>query len=179
LQAACLLNQAAGRRPMWRIRNVNSHSLRVVAVDPQTRRKQTTVVIPRNTLLPVSAKRIFTTSKDSQRSVRVQIVEGEGSSPEACITIGRCVVRDLPADLPAQTPVEVRFHYKENGRLQVRMRVTGTGQDLPYEFSREHALTDDQLDAWRMRISGLPAPARASPDESEVTKSLPLGVPPA
>ena len=36
------------------------------------------------------------------------------------------MVRDLPADLPAQTPIDVRFAYQENGRLTVHVSVAGT-----------------------------------------------------
>ena len=89
-------------------------------------RKRNAILIPRNTPLPVTAKRVFRTQKAGQQSILVQIVEGESASPDDCSQIGKCVVRDLPADLPAQTPIEVRFHYEENGRLTVHVSVAGT-----------------------------------------------------
>ena len=49
----------------------------------------------------------------------MQIVEGESASPDDCSQIGKCVVRDLPRDLPAETPIDVRFRYEDNGRLTV------------------------------------------------------------
>jgi molecular chaperone DnaK len=171
LHAGLLLDRYEGKKPRFSIKNVNSHSLGVAAVDPTTRRKQTAVLIPRNTALPVTAKRIFTTSKDGQRSVLVQIVEGETESPDDCVQIGRCTVRDLPPNLPAQTPVEVRFRYEENGRLTVRVRVAGTGRDLRHEIARENALTWDQLNQWRQRISGLPP---AEDDASDGSRSTEL-----
>jgi len=159
IRAAWLLDNVSGIPPRFKIKNVNSHSLGVAAVDPQTKRKQTAVVIPRNTALPVSAKRVFNTSKDGQRSVLVQIVEGESDSPDDCVQIGRCAARDLPPNLPARTPVEVRFQYEENGRLTVRVRVVGTSTNLRHEITRENTLTNAQLDEWRECVSGL-APAK-------------------
>ncbi len=82
----------------FKIKNVNSHSLGVVAVDGKTGRPRNAILIPRNTALPVAAKRIFKTQKANQRSILVQIVEGESASPEDCSQLGKCVVRDLPAD---------------------------------------------------------------------------------
>ena len=96
-------------RPRFSITNVNSHSLGVVATDAKTDRKRNAILIPRNTPLPVTAKRVFHTQKAGQKSILVQIVEGESASPDDCSQIGKCVVRDLPPNLPAQTPIEVRF----------------------------------------------------------------------
>ncbi len=154
LRAGQLWAQHRGDPPPFTIRNVNSHSLGVVAREPATRRQRNAIIIPRNTPLPASAKRVFRTQKVNQRSVLVQIVEGESASSEACAQLGRCAVRDLPADLPSQTPIEVRFRYLENGRLTVLVRVIGTDRWVQREITRENSLTKDQLNAWRQFVSG-------------------------
>ena len=156
LHAATFLDRQQGRDPLFEIRNVNAHSLGVAAVDPLTKRRQTAVLIPKNSALPATARRVFTTRRQNQRSILVQIVEGESESPNDCVQIGRCTVRDLPEALPAHTPVEVRFRYEQNGRLGVRVRVAGTETDLRYDIDRENMLDDQQLRFWRKRISGLP-----------------------
>ncbi len=149
LHARLLLDQFAGRTPQFRIKNVNSHSLGVVATDPKTNRKRNAVLIPRNTPLPVASKRVFKPQKKSQRSILVQIVEGESASPDDCSQIGRCSVRDLPRDLSAENPIEVRFRYLENGRLTVTVRVAGTNKKLKHEIVRENSLSKDQLNSWQ------------------------------
>jgi molecular chaperone DnaK len=159
LHAGIILDRFAGKSPSFKIKNVNSHSLGVVAMDTKTKRSRNAILIPRNTPLPVAAKRIFRTQKTGQRSILVQIVEGESASPDDCSQIGKCSVRDLPQNLPAQTPIEVRFRYHENGRLAIQVNVQGTDKQLTHEISRENSLTQDQLDSWRMYISGMPAPA--------------------
>ena len=92
------------------------------------------------------------------QSILVQIVEGESASPEDCSKLGKCVVRNLPKDLPAQTPIEVRFRYEQDGRLTVVVAVEGTGAVLKHELTRENSLTADQLDSWRRFISGVEPP---------------------
>jgi molecular chaperone DnaK len=154
LHAAILLAKGRGENPALIVRNVNSHSLGVVATDARTDRKRNAILIPRNTPLPVTAQRVFRTQKAAQRSILVQIVEGESAAPQECSQVGRCVVRDLPADLPAQTPIEVRFAYQENGRLTVHVNVAGTQAELKHEIARENSLTHDQLEAWRLYITG-------------------------
>jgi molecular chaperone DnaK len=155
LRAGLLLSRFGGKSPNFAIKNVNSHSLGVVATDTKTKRRRNAILVPRNTPLPVSAKRVFKTQKAGQRSILVQIVEGESASPDDCSQIGKCSVRDLPPNLPAQSPIEVRFRYEENGRLTVVVKVANSDNVLKHEISRENSLNREQLDSWRKYISGL------------------------
>ncbi|MFV1965541.1 MAG: Hsp70 family protein [Pirellulaceae bacterium] len=164
LHAGLLLDRFHGRSPRFRIKNVNSHSLGVVGMDSATKRLRNAILIPRNTPLPVTARRFFKTRKSSQKSILVRIVEGESTSPEDCSEIGQCSVRELPPDLPAETPVEVRFRYEENGRLTVTVNVAG--KKIQHESSRENSLTQEQLDRWREYIAELPpGPRTVAPVE--------------
>jgi molecular chaperone DnaK len=163
LHAGLILAYHQGKSPSFHIRNVNSHSLGVVATDAKTKRSRNAILIPRNTPLPVVARRVFKTHKAHQKSILVQIVEGESLSPDDCSQLGKCSVRNLPADLPAQTPIEVRFRYEENGRLTVNVQVEGTHKQLQHEITRENSLTQDQLDSWRKYISGLEPAAQTKP----------------
>ncbi len=165
LHAAQLLDRHAGKTPAFHVTNVNSHSLGVAATDPRTNRPRNAILIPRNTPLPARAQRVFKTQKAGQKSILVQVVEGESPAPEDCLQLGKCTVRPLPPDLPAQTPVEVRFAYEENGRLQVQVQCAG--QELQHEITRDNSLTADQLDRWREYISGAPPTASAGQRSSE------------
>jgi len=156
LHAGRLLRQFEGQTPTFSIRNVNSHSLGVVGTDSATRKPRNAILIPRNTPLPVTAKRIFRTQRAGQRSILVRIVEGESHSPADCMPIGKCSVRKLPDDLPAQTPIEVRFRYEENGRLAVTVGIAGADTLLQHELTRENSLSQQQLDGWRQYISQVP-----------------------
>jgi molecular chaperone DnaK len=155
LHAGLVLEKlVSGRQPRIRVRNVNSHSLGVVATDRRTSRKQTAVLIPRNTPLPAKAKRVFKTLRTGQRSIVATITEGESSDPAECVEIGRCRVADLPADLPAGTPIEVRFQYEENGRLAVTVDVTGLDRNVTQEMVRPNNLSAEDLEAWRKVVQG-------------------------
>jgi molecular chaperone DnaK len=154
IQAGVLLDQRLGNRPRIKVRNVNSHSLGVVGTDTKTQRKQTAVLIPRNTPLPAKAKRVFRTAKDGQTSIVVTIVEGESRDPNECTAIGKCKVTGLPDDLPAGTQIEVRFQYADNGRLRVHVDVVGVDDQVTHEIRRSNNLSQRKLDAWRKAVSG-------------------------
>ena len=154
LHAGLILAKSEGRAPAFKIRNVNSHSLGVVGTDPATKRKRTAVLIPRNTPLPVKARRVFKTQKENQDSVLVQIVEGESPSPEACTPIGVCAIRQLPKNLPVHSPIDVEFRYAADSRLTVQVKIAGGEKVVQQEITRENSLNQEQLDAWRKRVLG-------------------------
>ncbi len=152
LRAGLLLAKSRGEPASFKIRNVNSHSLGIVGTDPATGRKRNGIVIPRNTPIPVTAKRTFKTRKAGQGSILVEVIEGENRSPEDCTPIGRCTVKSLPADLPAKSPVDVLFRYKPDGRLKVRVSVPDTPAKIQTVFTRENSLAKEHLDGWRRYI---------------------------
>jgi molecular chaperone DnaK len=144
----------AGQEPDCRITNVNPHSLGLVAADPETNEERNVILIPRNTPLPATARRVFSLKKAGQRSIRVQVVEGESDWAEECAQLGRCVVRDLPADLDVGAKVEVCFQYDHNGRLHVSVSIPGIGRNIAQELQRPHSLSQVELDRWQAIVSG-------------------------
>jgi molecular chaperone DnaK len=100
--------------------DVNAHSLGVIVRSTRENRIVNSMIIPRNTPLPVTRTKIFGTEAPNQRMVRIPIVEGETRDPSGCLQIGECVIRQLPPGLPQGSPVEVTFQYDKSGRVQVR-----------------------------------------------------------
>lgn len=134
------------------VRNVNSHDLGVLGIEPETGRKRGTVLIPRNTALPASKTKRFRTLKANQKSVAVKVIEGGDASGNGSTPIGRCVVRDLPPGLPAGAPVEVTFHYAQNGRLTVEARLPGAGREAELTMDRASGLSAEKVAAWQRRL---------------------------
>ncbi|MEA3340727.1 MAG: Hsp70 family protein, partial [Chloroflexota bacterium] len=155
LRAALLLADKTTPFRPFKIRNVNSHSLGVVGVDRLTGRLRNGAIIPRNTPLPVTARRTFETQTDNQKSILVQIVEGESRMADDCTPIGKCTVSNLPPNLPAKSPIDVLFHYRDDGRLTVRVTLPGTDTNLETDFTRELGLSREHLEGWRRYIGGL------------------------
>ncbi len=154
LYAAYLLNKESGEAAQagWSINNVNSHGLGVEGIDPETMRKKNVVLIPRNTPLPAKFIERFATRLENQRSIALQILEGESSSPGECTAIGRTVIRDLPDGLPKNWPVEVAFEYAENGRLTVTAEVPGTHQGAALELERSAGVSREEVQRWKRPI---------------------------
>jgi hypothetical protein len=148
-----LAKQGGGEAAGFEVTNVNSHSLGIEGIDPDTLRKTNVILVPRNTPLPVDHTRRFQTKRHDQRSIVVQVLEGESSLPGDCTAIGRTVVRDLPGNLPQGWPVDVTFCYASNGRLTVRAVVPGTEQAAELTLERVVGLSHEGIARWKTPIS--------------------------
>jgi molecular chaperone DnaK len=153
LYAAYLLAREAGGTPTGlKITNVNSHSLGVEGIAPETLRKTNVVLIPRNSPLPAKVMERFATKSENQRSIAIQVLEGESSLPSECTAIGRMVIHDLPEGLPKNWPVEVVFEYGANGRLKVDATVPGTQKAATLDLERAVGMSNEKIARWQEPI---------------------------
>ncbi len=133
----------------FRVVDVNSHSLGIQGVDVATGRKENSIIIPRNTPLPVKIMKRFVTRIDNQPSLMIRILEGETTNPDDCITIGQATLRDLPEHLPKGHPIDVTFAYQRNGRLTVQTCVPGTERQMELVLERGEMLSPEHVEKWR------------------------------
>jgi len=152
LYAGFLLGGDGKNRPTMSIVNVNSHDLGVLAVERQTGMNRRQVLIARNTKLPAEGAGVFATAKENQSNVQVKVIEGGDASGKNATVIGNCIVNDLPKGLPAQTPVEVLFHYEANGRLLVTASLPSFEKSVEMIIHRTDGLTEEELKHWSQRI---------------------------
>jgi molecular chaperone DnaK len=152
LYAGFLKARSNTAKPAMRVRNVSSHDLGVLSKDTATGRSMNAVIIPRNTVLPATRGKRFKTMKAGQQSIAINVIEGGDSSGKNATAIGKCVIRDLPPELPAGTAVEVFFTYAENGRLTVKGRLPDLEREALLAIERASGLSDAKLQEWDKRL---------------------------
>ena len=84
------------------VRNVNSHDMGVLGVEPQTGRPRKKVMIAPIRPAPVQVEPVQNPPRPGQKSVAVKVIEGGDASGNDSTPIGTCVVRDLPPGLPRE-----------------------------------------------------------------------------
>jgi len=98
------------------------------------------VLIPRNTTVPTSAREMFTTSADGQTVVDMHVLQGERELAKDCRSLARFELRGIDA-MPAGMPrIEVTFLIDANGILQVEARELRTGKMASIEVKPTYGL---------------------------------------
>ena len=84
-------------------------------------------LIERNTPVPVSRMGIYSTVADNQKSIRIDIRQGESPVGSENLALGVLDV-EVPPRKAGESTLEVRFTYDANGLLDVDARETATGR---------------------------------------------------
>ena len=124
-------------------------------------------IIERNSVVPTSRYRTFTTIQAGQRQVKFNIYQGEAPWVADNIALGTIEIPVPPRrDGPVQ--VEVRFTYDINGLLEVDLKVPQSGETRQLVVVGAHCdLTPAQIEERRRVLAGL----KVHPRESDVNRA--------
>jgi molecular chaperone DnaK len=86
-------------------------------------------IVERNTPVPVERTRRFTTSKDYQTEVRIQVSQGESKMFADNETLGVLTLSDLEPRQRGEATIEVTFTIDADGILSVRARDVSTAKE--------------------------------------------------
>jgi molecular chaperone DnaK len=102
------------------------------------------VVIPRNSTIPVKAGELFTTAVDYQTSMLIHVLQGERELARDNWSLGRFVLEFERAP-KGVARVGVQFEIDANGLLHVLARDTKTGRQQVVEMKSAVDVSDDRV----------------------------------
>jgi molecular chaperone DnaK len=85
------------------------------------------VIIPRNSVIPVSRSEIYSTVSDGQKAVEIEVFQGENPIAEENVPLGNFKVENLPPKPAGSVQIEVHFDFDLNGILTVMATEKGKG----------------------------------------------------
>ena len=117
--------------------NVLSKNLGVVARD-ESGKDVVVTILPRNGEVPMTSASDFGTDTPNQSGVEIKVMAGERDStdPSDCKDVGTATL-NLPPDLPARSPIRVKFAISRDGRLSVTATDLTGGGSIDVEFETE------------------------------------------
>lgn len=86
------------------------------------------VIIPRNSVIPVSRSEVYSTLSDNQEVVEIEVFQGENPVAEENVPLGSFRVENLPPKPAGTVQLEVHFDFDLNGILKVMATEKGKGQ---------------------------------------------------
>jgi molecular chaperone DnaK len=103
------------------------------------------VIIPRNTTIPTKAGELFTTAVDKQKSMKIQVLQGEREMARDNWSLGQFEIEFEPA--PKGVPrVGVQFEIDANGILGVLARDVKTGHQKIVQLKSAVDVKDEDVE---------------------------------
>ena len=108
------------------------------------------VLIPRNSKIPTSAARQYTTQKDGQSGIVITVYQGERDLVQHNRKLAQFTLSGIPA-MPAGLPkVEIAFLLNADGILQVKAKELRSGVEQRIEVAPQYGLTDAEVEQMLM-----------------------------
>jgi len=108
------------------------------------------VLIPRNSKIPTSVGRQYTTHKDGQGSMRISVFQGERDMVKDNRKLAEFNLTGIPG-MPAGMPkVEISFLINADGILVVKAKELRSGIEQFIEVTPQYGLTDEQVEGMLM-----------------------------
>jgi molecular chaperone DnaK len=105
-----------------------------------------TVLIERNTTIPVKKSEIFSTAEDNQTAVDIHIVQGERPMAADNMSLGRFRLDGIPPTIRGSAQIEVIFDIDANGILNVTAHDKATGREQKVTITASTNLSKDEID---------------------------------
>jgi molecular chaperone DnaK len=103
-------------------------------------------LIERNTTIPTSKNKVFTTAADSQTAVTIHIVQGERPMAADNVSLGSFNLTDLPPAPRGVPQIDVKFDIDANGILNVTATDLGTKKEAKITIEAGSKLSKDEIE---------------------------------
>jgi molecular chaperone DnaK len=140
LGAAIQGNQLTAQEGQVLLLDVTPQSLGVAIAGGYVR-----TLIPKNTTVPTSTTEIFNTSKDSQTTVKIMVLQGEKELAHENELLGEFILTGLREAKRGDVEIEVTFDINAEGILSVSARDKETGRRQSITVTASGGLTEEEL----------------------------------
>ncbi|MEG3940607.1 MULTISPECIES: molecular chaperone DnaK [unclassified Microcoleus] len=108
-----------------------------------------TKVIERNTTIPTSRSQMYSTAADGQTSVEIHVLQGERALVKDNKSLGKFLLKGIPAAPRGVPQIEVTFEIDANGILKVAAEDKGTGKEQSIQISNTGGLSETEVERMR------------------------------
>src|SRR5215468_4174242 len=140
LGAAHYAGILAGESDDAALLDVTPHDLGIKVGDSQF-----AVVLPRNSMLPVRARRLFATTSDNQKFVSIELYQGDSQDIAKNRKLGQVILDDLPRGPAGSVRVELVITVDVESILSVTAREIKTGKEASVMIRPSGGLSQQEI----------------------------------
>ncbi|MCO4746927.1 MAG: molecular chaperone DnaK [Proteobacteria bacterium] len=105
-----------------------------------------TVLIERNTTIPVSKSETFSTAQDNQTAVDVYVFQGERQMARDNRMLGNFRLDGIPAAARGMPQIEVKFDIDANGIMSIHAKDKATGREQNITIEAQSGLSESDIE---------------------------------
>lgn len=124
-----------------------------------------TPLIERNTTIPTSASKVFSTAADNQTQVEINVLQGEREMAADNKSLGRFILDGIPPARRGVPQIEVKFDIDSNGILNVSAKDKTSGKEQSITIENSTNLSEEEIDQMKQE-------AEAHAEEDKRKKEL-------
>ncbi len=128
-----------------KVRDVSFQDVTPLTLGMRTVGNIATFIIPRNTPVPVSKTRTFSTASDFQRSMDIQVYQGESPIFNENRMLGCFTLINLPPAPAGTVKIDVTFSIDGDGILSVLARNKDTGDEQEMTINVSSGLSEEDV----------------------------------
>ena len=106
-------------------------------------------LIERNTTIPTSKGKVFTTAADNQTAVTIHVVQGERPMAADNVSLGSFNLTDIPPAPRGVPQIEVKFDIDANGIINVTAKDLGTQKEAKITIESTTKLSEGEIEKLR------------------------------
>jgi len=103
-------------------------------------------LIERNTTIPTSKSKVFTTAADNQTSVTIHVVQGERPMATDNVSLGSFNLTDVPPAPRGIPQIDVKFDIDANGIINVTAKDLGTQKEAKITIESSSKLSKEEIE---------------------------------
>ena len=103
-------------------------------------------LVDRNTTIPTSKKKVYSTASDNQPSVEIHVLQGERKFVKDNTTLGKFQLIGIPPAPRGVPQIEVEFSLDVNGIVSVRAKDLGTGNEQHITVKSPSGIDQSDID---------------------------------
>ncbi|MGC8651063.1 MAG: molecular chaperone DnaK [Minisyncoccia bacterium] len=146
IEAEILTATAEGRGTEGEIKNVVLLDVLPLSLGIETLGGINTIMINKNTTIPVSKSQIFSTASDNQTSVEINVLQGERPMANDCRSLGKFILDGLPPAPRGLPQIEVTFDIDANGILNVTAKDKASGKTQAVRIEGSTGLSKEEIE---------------------------------
>ena len=135
------------------------------------------VIIPRNTTIPVTRSESYCTTRDRQRAAMIEIYQGESDYASNNHYLGEFLIDGIPPAPARKEGIDVDFTYDVNGLLKVRATLRSTGKEMAIQVDMKQDKEEKDLSGWKDKPNATAYRALVRTAEKMISKgqTIPIG----